>query len=405
MSMLDFIGDIEKADKIYRKPYVPRDKAQNAILSYCPNVRYEDIEILIDETVFGNSKVGVTITSTEIHGKEQFSDPFRYNFSKISSIFIKKGLTTAALNINGAKVIDFTQPSKATLAYLFNRIDLYIQNARIEAEVKPAAHEGLVSPEHADAPESPAAYAMAPESGSPKEPAISAEVSNLEESRAKSIFRRIPKDNLVDAIQKRKYVSSAFNFVGDVLSGNKNSKSEILRREVSGFLAKAILRIRKNYIDRKNVIGLMNDIAALEMAIYSIAFLRIELAGRGVDQRAIQYILSEGLKDFLSLDNSASSRSTLETLLNLGEVAGQTSEEITLSFYIRMVMSNWKGSLANEDMDIELIGSYEYSYEILSPQQAVAKILQDSISEIDDIYNDREIRYAAKCCADILMDL
>lgn len=435
MSMLESIGELGRAEKIHKKPHIPRDKAYNAIASYCPDVSYDDIQILIDETVFGNAKVGVIITTNEICGRESFCDPFHYALSKVSSLFVKKSLMTSTLYINERQVIKLTQPSGGTLVHLFDKVEQYLQQAKLA--VKP---ESIVTPAALPFAET-AAISPPPKSASHNAPAVveriepshqpqgrlpeqaetivelesvetvteqPAATAPVDEEKSSSRFRRWPKDNLITSIQTDKHVSAVFNFIGDVLSDNKSSKSAALRREVQGFLAKTVLRLRKEYIDRNHVIGLMNDVATMEFLIYSIAYLRLELANRRVDPRLITYTLSEGVQAFLSLDNSTSSRSLLAKLLHLAEAMGDDIDQLTFAFYMRVLMSNMKGELADDELEMRQLRTLASFNKELPLQEALEKIIQEfvvaAVDEIGDINGNRQISYDARRCADSVID-
>lgn len=436
MSMLDFIGELGRAEKIHKKPHIPRDKAYNAIASYCPDVNYDDIQLLIDETVFGNAKVGIIITENEICGKENFCDPFRYALLKVSSLFVKKSLMTSTLYINERQVIKLTQPSGGTLVHLFDRVEQYLRQAKNAAKpdpiVTPAALPAYEAAEISPPPKSasqnaPGAAERIEPSPQPRgrlpeqteatvglestdtvidQPAASASV---DEEKSSSRFRRWPKDNLITSIQTDKNVSAVFNFIGDVLSDNKSSKSAALRREVQGFLAKTVLRLRKEYIDRNHVIGLMNDVATMEFLIYSIAYLQLELANRRVDPRLITYTLSEGVQAFLSLDNSTSSRNLLAKLLHLADAMGNNLDQLTFAFYMRVLMSNMKGELADDELEMRQLRTLASFNKELPLQEALEKIIQEfvvsAVDEIGDISGNRQISYDARRCADSVIDL
>lgn len=436
MSMLEFIGELGRAEKIHKKPHIPRDKAYNAIASYCPDVKYDDIQLLIDETVFGNAKVGVIITANEICGKENFCDPFRYALSKVSSLFVKKSLMTSTLYINERQVIKLTQPSGGTLVHLFDSVEQYLQQAKHAAKPEPiitpaalpADQTAEISPSPKPASQTTPAVAELIEPSlqfhacPPEQTEAIVELESVEvvteqptatapvdEEKSSSRFRRWPKDNLITSLQTDKHVSAVFNFIGDVLSDNKSSKSAALRREVQGFLAKTVLRLRKDYIDRNHVIGLMNDVATMELLIYSIAYLRLELANRRVDPRLITYTLSEGVQALLSLDNSTSSGSLLAKLLHLAEAMGNNIDQLTFAFYIRVLMSNMKGELADDELEMRQLRTLASFNKELPLQEALEKIIQEfveaTVDEIGDISGNRQISYDARRCADSIIDL
>jgi len=292
MSILESIGEIGKADKIYVKPRIPRDKANNAISSYAEELNYDDIVVLIDDTVFGNSKNGVIITEKAIIGKESFSDPFYFSIDKNPDVFAKKGFTSVTLYINDQKVISFTQPSSNDLITLFKKIDRHIRNTassqNAPALESPPVHSAvaLVETEINPAADVAIQQAVVPltEDSQPNQNANQADKEVPQQSTdesVESIFVRIENDTMIGSIRTMKTVNSAFNFLGDMLS-DKSTSSDQIRRETSSYFAKTILRIRTDYVERRKIIGLMNNVATLESLIFAAGLLHLELSSRGI---------------------------------------------------------------------------------------------------------------------------
>ena len=153
----------------------------------------------------------------------------------------------------------------------------------------------------------------------------------------------------------------------------------------------------------------MNDVATMELMIYSIAYLRLELADRGVDPRMITYTMSEGVKGFLSLDNSTNSRNILANLLHLAEAMGESIDQINFTFYMRVLMSNMKGGLADDEFDMSQLRTLASFKREVPPQEALGKIIEEfaiaAMDEIGDISSNRQMNNAARRCADTVIDL
>jgi len=73
-------------DGIFAHPNIPRKKLTAAINSYAPEASYDDVLILIDDTVFGGSKEGLLITSSSIYCKQKFEKPKSVCFDGISKL-------------------------------------------------------------------------------------------------------------------------------------------------------------------------------------------------------------------------------------------------------------------------------------------------------------------------------
>lgn len=418
MSILESIGDIGKAEKIYIKPRIPRDKARNAILSYAEDLNYDDIVVLIDDTVFGNSKNGLIVTEEAIIGKESFTDPFYFSLSKKPDVFAKKGFTSVTLYINDQKVISFTQPSFNDLISIFKKIDRHIRVAaasqntpdqkalpNIEKSAQP-----IIKSQANDITTKQKTESQPAENKKNIGEAITPDELKLppkSDASTESIFERIEKDTLIGSIRTMRTVNSAFNFLGDILS-DKTTSSEQVRRETSSYFAKTIIKIRTDYIEKNKVIGLMNNVATLESLIFASGLLHLELSNRGMNTKHIGYILNEGIKNFLSLDNSRESNGTVTSLVAIAAKMASSQEELFSLFYLRQVMSNSRRELCNDKMGMDTLREaanrqYEQSFEDALHESFMMTIAH-SVEEIGDITSDRTIIYNSKKCADVIID-
>lgn len=420
MSILESIGEIGKADKIYIKPRIPRDKARNAILSYAEDLDYDDIVVLIDDTVFGNSKNGLIVTEEAIIGKESFTDPFYFSLSKKPDVFAKKGFTSVTLYINDQKVISFTQPSFNDLILIFKKIDRHIRVAAASQNT-PAqeAFPSIATPAQPVLENQVAASGIAIEQETETqliensqiigEAVVPDEQAQPPKSDAsvESIFERIEKDTMIGSIRTMKTVNSAFNFLGDILS-DKTTSSEQIRRETSSYFAKTIIKIRTDYIERNKVIGLMNNVATLESLIFASGLLHLELSNRGMNTTSIGYILNESIKNFLSLDNSRESNSTVVSLVAIAAKMASSQEELFSLFYLRQVMSNSRRELCDDKMGMDMLREAASQQSDQSFEDALHEsfmvTIGHSIEEIGDITSDRTIIYNAKKCVDVILD-
>ncbi len=130
MDILDYIDTdlLQNANKVYFKPYIPTQKMKNAINSFGFEIEPDDIEILIDNTLFGSAKEGVVITNDTLFCKEILKDPFVMPLSNIESITVRKNTLSSSLIINDKKsIIDLSQPEYDDLDLLFGGINVYLE--------------------------------------------------------------------------------------------------------------------------------------------------------------------------------------------------------------------------------------------------------------------------------------
>ncbi len=130
MNILEYIDIdlLQNAQKIYFKPQIPTQKMENAIKSFGLDIKTENINILIDNTLFGSAKEGVLITNDTLYCKELLKDPFVILLSKIESITVKKNTLSSSLVLNDKKsIIDLSQPEYDDLDLLFGGINVYLE--------------------------------------------------------------------------------------------------------------------------------------------------------------------------------------------------------------------------------------------------------------------------------------
>ncbi|MDP8170802.1 hypothetical protein QJU96_05830 [Pasteurella skyensis] len=130
MNILDYVDVdlLQNANKIYFKPYIPMPKMKNVINSFGFEIEPDDIEILIDNTVFGSAKEGIVITNEMLFCKELLKDPFIISLSNIESITVKKNTLSNSLILNDKKsIIDLSQPEYNDLELLFGGINIYLK--------------------------------------------------------------------------------------------------------------------------------------------------------------------------------------------------------------------------------------------------------------------------------------
>lgn len=111
----DFVADLllsmlvrVSCDKLYADPFIPADKAKNAIGSYAPHIRYNDIVLLYDDTFFGSAKDGMILTMEGIYWRnagEGKAETIKYkSINRIFSVDYKSIMTHAKVVINDSSI-------------------------------------------------------------------------------------------------------------------------------------------------------------------------------------------------------------------------------------------------------------------------------------------------------------
>jgi len=204
-------------------------------------------------------------------------------------------------------------------------------------------------------------------------------------------------------------VDSFFDFLS---TGDSRTGGEVIRKEVTTFLLKNISYIRSNYIDARNVIGLKNNIATLEVLLYSLAILRLEMNDRYVNENAIELVLLEGIKGFLSAGSSGREKNLINNLHYLSLSLGDDFDDVTTSFYLRLISSNFNGKTVPSDLDLEnLLDRFHRESHLIDASSlediasnVIGDILHRSIEELGDLTMDRKINHHAQRCVDIILD-
>lgn len=121
---------IDKDDRVHVKPFIPKEKAINAISTYTDKIDPDEIILLIDETLTGSGKSGMVVTETAIYLREDFEKGLTYEFEYIPSLNGKKTLMGVDLYIGKNKSINIGMPSKEITLDVLKTVNNYIQYKR-----------------------------------------------------------------------------------------------------------------------------------------------------------------------------------------------------------------------------------------------------------------------------------
>ncbi len=283
---------LKDKDKFYVYPNIPRDKAQNAINAYCGGVDYEDVLIVLDETVFGSCKSGSVLTINSIFFKEDFETAKAFSLSEVSSCYAKKGLLGCGIYINDKKVLGITQASYSDVV---NFCEYVMQVVHFCGDSEEEYEE----------------------------------VITLKKYQNDKLFQTI-KDT------ESSFLKSVFSI---------NSFGGSLGLKVKHYVWPMLCFIRSNYIDKKRAIFLQNNIASLEIIIGLLSLLSARLRSMGIRENIVLHVLKEGVRGVLDSNDMS----------QMAEIAFDNSDDddyqiIIVGMMCRLLISNLRGK-ACVDLD------------------------------------------------------
>lgn len=118
--------DLLQADPaIFLTPQIPMNKILGAMSYLPPKTKPEEVLLLVDETVFGQGKNGLCLTTQGIYFKEAFANANTYPMKAITSVSYAMGMLSKQLVINGTVKVTLAQPEKAGLRLLADFLNQY----------------------------------------------------------------------------------------------------------------------------------------------------------------------------------------------------------------------------------------------------------------------------------------
>ncbi len=438
-------------EKIYLKGSIPISKAQNAISEYCDNIQYDDVICLIDDTVFGNCKAGAVITDNFIFCKSAFESARFFPIQNIENISINNGFLNSSLFINNSKVLEFTQPNGKSLQTLFQEFNNYLNvrskdegsinlstsnaseaiqatfNKIDEIDTSSIAlkefkdliididkkYTGVISKIEEELKEQKQKIKYLEDNmkelSTNNEPSnqnnIGSYASRTSETQANNksgnldyyqqdeddsnvgyeVFDFIDKDGLFKSIKTMKVANATLSFVGDFLG--TPSPDEMIRRLLSSFIAYTVVTLREQHIERNKINGLKNDVATLELIIFSVALLKIELSDRGINENVINKVVASGLSELLGENNPQTNSATLRVTkimpMSFLEKVDTTGLEKTLR--MRLLITNKMRKLVSLE-EVALIAQKE-NFEKSFGEETYEEIVANSNSKLEVMKN------------------
>lgn len=400
LSFINFLGNrLNNVNKIYVKPNIPRGKAINAIESYNWDVNYEDIIVLIDETVFGSAKENVIFTDYAILIKEPFKRPKIIGLSEIEELSFKYALMGNSIVVNGEKCT-LTQANGRDIAYIVEKYREYLYALDEDMEEDNINNENIIlEGELEDVNELRTMEELKlrveqleqqlRESSYSEQQKVNSE-NILEYTPSNSIFKKLDiSDNFIDVIRKRTGFGNSL--LDSIFS---DGDTGLLINQAFNYLARFVIYIRDNYVDKNNVFGLKNNLFVVETVFYGVQLLKLEMINRGYPLGLSQFVLREGLYKFFDVEKIPENRRWIvDPMLSYLDNNTELDKDVLLQMYLfRLFLSNKKGSalLFELEREGELLFNMinEFNGDI---EQMCNKYANDIISEIGNIASDNEL--------------
>lgn len=436
MKLEDFLDRFKNAnlDNIYIKPNIPLDKAINAIKSYARELSYDDIIILVDDTVFGNCKVGIAISNDFFISKEIFLDRNIFNLNDISDIYVES-FVNSAIFIDDKKVITLSQPKRNDLQLLFNQVLTYINFKNDDGKNKLQEFHSNENKENFNEPVDAnlaeidrlkselAILKKQIERQDNSSSSVASTVNKLEHSSNSNsnsnsnieIFKFLQDDNILVGIRKNKLVNNVSGFIS--FFGGE-SKSNQIEFTAAKFIFSVIEEIR-NGISIRN---LENNVTTYESAIFAMNLLKHSLLQRDIPSKLSDYIIISGMASLLGGNEQIAK--VLAKLTISYDILSTTNSygEIQAVFYIRLFLSNHAGKIVSAELfdhlsddeiekyldilnlDVEnLAGNVETEDQLFT--KMIIEMGKEIGKRINYIANNRSIYSTLKIDSDRLFDI
>ena len=132
---------------IYLAPNIP-DKKLLGAQHYLPkHVQPNQVIILIDDTVFGSAKIGLSITELGLYYKADFEELIYCSWQHIHSIDTDIGMINRNIMINQQLKLNFTQPERQAIQTIADLINAFIRQRNETSHTRPhSTQQKTVSP-------------------------------------------------------------------------------------------------------------------------------------------------------------------------------------------------------------------------------------------------------------------
>lgn len=400
--------------------------------------------MILDDTVFGNCKVGIAISNDFFISKEIFLDRNIFNLNDISNIYVES-FVNSAIFIDDKKVITLSQPKRNDLQLLFNQVLTYIvfknddgknklqefhpnenkENFNESVDANLAEKVNFNEPADANLAEIDrlkselAILKKQIERQDNSSSSIASTVNKLEHSSNRNsnieIFKFLQDDDILVGIRKNKLIN---NVSGFILRFGGESKSNQIELTAAKFIFSVIEEIR-NGISIRN---LENNVTTYESAIFAMNLLKHSLLQRDIPSKLSDYIIISGMASLLGGNEQIAK--VLAKLTISYDVLSTTNSygEIQAAFYIRLFLSNHAGKIVSAELfdhlsedeiekyldilnlDVEnLAGNVETEDQLFT--KMIIEMGKEIGKRINYIANNRSIYSTLKMNSDRLFDI
>jgi len=117
-------------DKVFARPNIPRAKFEGAKACYAPGVAYENVLLLVDDTLFGGAREGMLVTKDALYARQKFEDARYIRLDGAQSV--DAGASNRLL-VNGAKFFEGAFVDQVAINLLASRLNTALK----ECQAKP----------------------------------------------------------------------------------------------------------------------------------------------------------------------------------------------------------------------------------------------------------------------------
>lgn len=114
-------------DKAYARPNIPRAKFEGAKAGYAPGVAYEDVLLLLDDTLFGGAREGMLVTKEALYARQKFEDARYIRLDDVRSV---DAGSSNRLMVNGAKFFEGAFVDQEAINLLASRLKSALKECR-----------------------------------------------------------------------------------------------------------------------------------------------------------------------------------------------------------------------------------------------------------------------------------
>jgi hypothetical protein len=113
-----YIKKISSPQFFFQSNGIPFNKIENAISSYAPNLKSNDILLLVDTTLSKNAKNGVIVTPDALYARDLYGRAQQFPFHEMESASLVPGVLNDSIRINDAPVITVAMSERVSSQFL-----------------------------------------------------------------------------------------------------------------------------------------------------------------------------------------------------------------------------------------------------------------------------------------------